>query len=115
MEIGWKCESLCVDVLIKDLEIKTNRYGLGVFKKALKEFFIREYSNEELGEDVVEFSFQGFPLRVVHHYKYNLLHRIKKISSRGLALPVLPLREARELYAALGREKTVAVLDRHLG
>ena len=103
-----------VDVLVRDLDIKTNRFGWGVFKECLKEYFVKEYSQEEILGDVAEFLVDGFPVVVIHN-RYSMLHRIKKITFQGISLPVLPLREARELYAALGQEKTVMVIDRHLG
>lgn len=102
-----------VDVTVRDLDIKTNAEGLRVFKEVFKNYFVQENYKEEVEGDVLEFEILGFPVEVIHN-KYNLLHRVKKITLQGMALPVLPLKEAREFYAALGREKTVAVLDRHL-
>ncbi|MDP3727982.1 MAG: hypothetical protein Q8R18_00870 [bacterium] len=102
-----------VDVNVHDLDIKTNAEGLRIFKEVFKNYFVQEFYKEEIKGDVLEFEILGFPVEVINN-KYNLLNRIKKISLQGMFLPVLPLREAREFYAATGKEKTVTVLDRHL-
>lgn len=103
-----------VDVLVHDLDIKTNKEGIRIFKECFKDCNPKEYYKEEVQGDVLEFTLQGFPVEVINN-KYNMLHRIKIVSFQNMALPVLPLKEAREFYAAIGRDKTVAVLDRHLG
>ncbi len=102
-----------VDVRVNDLDVKTNTEGLRVFKACLKEYFVKEFYKEEIEGDVVEFVIHGFPIEVINN-KYNMLHRIKKISVRGLSLPILPLREAREFYKAIGRKEKVALLDTYL-
>jgi len=102
-----------VDVRVRDLDIKTNVFGLRVFKKALRDYLVTEGFKDEVQGDVVAFSIDGFPVEVINN-KYNMLHRVKKISLQGMVLPVLPLREAREFYVALGREKTVQVIDRYI-
>jgi hypothetical protein len=103
-----------VDVLVHSLEIRTNTEGLRVFQECLKDYLVKEYYREDIDGTVAEFTIQGFPVEIIHN-KYSLLHRVKKVTVQGIVVPVFPLKEAREFYAALGREKTVAVLDRHLG
>ena len=102
-----------VDVLVHDLDIKTNKGGMCIFRECFKDCEMKEYYKEEIDGDVLKFTLQGFPIEIINN-KYNMLHRIKMISFQGMSLPVLSLKEAREFYAAIGREKTVAVLDRHL-
>jgi len=102
-----------VDVNVRVLELKTNAEGVRIFKEVFKNYFVQEDYNEEIQGDVLEFEILGFPVEVINN-KYNMLHRVKKITLQGMSLPVLPLREAREFYAATGKEKTVTVLDRHL-
>ena len=117
--IAWRMDGSAnlrvqgVDVLVHDLDIKTNKEGMRIFKECFKDCMVKEYYKEEIEGDVLEFTFQGFPIEITNN-KYNMLHRIKWVTFQAMSLPVLPLKEAREFYVAIGREKTVTVLDRHL-
>ena len=103
-----------VDVSVHDLDIKTNKEGLRIFKECFKDCDVKESYKEDIDGTVVSFILEGFPVEVIDN-KYNMLHRIKFVTFQAMSLPILPLKEAREFYTAIGREKTVAVLDRHLG
>lgn len=95
-----------MDVAVQRLHIRTNDEGLRLFKK-----FFKQYLKDE-GENVL-FTIDGIDVEVSNN-RYNMLHRIKMAHWRGIDVPILPLQEARDFYAAAGKEKIAASLDAYL-
>lgn len=121
-EVLWRLDGtanlrvLGVEVVPADLDIKTDKPGLDVFRNALEEFVVKDYYKQSAAGHAVVCKIGGVVVEVIASDDPRLLMLDRKVVCEwnGLVLPVLPLPSAREFYQLTKRPERVALIDAHL-
>jgi hypothetical protein len=121
-EVLWRLEGtanlrvLGVEVTPADLDIKTDKAGLDVFRDALKEFVVKDYYNQSVAGRAVVCKIGAVVVEIIasDDPKYQMLDRRVMREWNGLQLWVLPIKDAHEFYLLTGRQERVALIDAHM-
>ncbi len=105
-----------IEVIPGDLDISTNEKGMEVFANALSEYVKSKGYNENIGNYQLICEVNGLEVEINTYgdRKFDKFKHIEYKNWRGLNLPILPLKQAKEFYKLIGREKKEKLISEHL-
>jgi hypothetical protein len=121
-DFSWRLEGSAnlliqgVLVEVRDLDITTNKEGLDVFRRLLKEFILKDFFSEKTNGQVILCEINGFEVEINAYgdRPLEMLDRKKIIKWKGLDVPILPLQFALEYYKLIKREDKIKLIEYYL-
>jgi hypothetical protein len=101
---------------VRDLDITTDDDGIKVFRDFLKEYIVKDFFSTKLEGMSIICYIKGFEVEINSYgdRKKRMLDKTKIIQWKGLDVPSLPLKYAREFYSLIGRQDKVKLIDEAL-
>lgn len=107
-----------IDISVRDLDIATNKEGINIFRKLLREFIIEDYYKEEIKAESLICSIINSEVEVLNRNPddkgLNMFNKIKIIKWKELQIPILPLEYALEFYKIIDKQDKVELIENHL-
>ena len=121
-EFIWRLEGSanlkiqCVDVLVRDLDITTNREGIQIFRNVLKKFIVKDFFNKKVNGFSLVCDINGFEVEINSYSNKDLdmFNKTKKILWQNLQVPILPLKYAKRFYQLIHRKEKVDLISKYL-
>lgn len=111
---GLKIQGL--DVSVHDLDITTNNAGIKVFRKALKEFIIKDFYSQKIKGLSLICDINSFKVEINSYgdRSKKVFDKRENVLWRNLSVPVLPLQYVKEFYKSIGRDQRAALIEQYL-
>lgn len=105
-----------VDVSVRDLDITTNKDGLEIFRRALKNFIVRDFYNEKTKGISLIADIKGFEIEINCYgdRKSDYINKAESMSWNGFKIPILPLEHALKFYKNIDRKEKVKLIEAYL-
>ena len=107
-----------VPISVHDLDIATDAEGIKIFREMLQEYIIKDSYREDILSDALLLDIRGFEVEILNRKpdkkRLNMFDKIKIITWRGFALPVLPLVYALEFYKSVERTDKINIIEEYL-
>ncbi len=121
-DVHWRLEGSAnlrvqgVEVSVRDLDIVTNDDGIKVFRKALKQFIVKDFFSQKVNGPSLVLDINNFEVEINSYgdTELRMLDKIEVILWNGLQIPVLPLDCAKRFYELIERSEKIDVICKHL-
>ncbi|MDO8509149.1 MAG: hypothetical protein Q7S27_05700 [Nanoarchaeota archaeon] len=105
-----------VDVSVRDLDITANSGIIPIFREALNEYLKKDFYNKKIRANSLIFNINNSELEVNNYDSENLnfFDKIKLFHWKGLEIPILPLKEAKQFYKIINKKEKVDLIESYL-
>jgi len=105
-----------VNVSTSDLDITTNNDGIKIFRKALKNFIVKDFFNQKINCNSLICDINHFEVEIncYHDIEKNMFDKIEKKLWNDLEIIILPLKYAKKFYELINYKQRVDLISKYL-
>ena len=102
-----------IKISVNDFDITTNKRGIKIFRKCMKEYLIKDFYSEKIKGTSLLLDINGFTIEINSYGDRDKSFFNKRCfkNLEGLSVPLFPLENAKDFYESVGYGSKVKIIS----